>query len=106
MNIEYKIPFIWRINMKTIIWPVYIDSKRTKKEGRKISKKNGVSSPRLSEISRAARKLDLKPENESDKSYPGLWWESTGRIVVERDEISKKDLLLKISNMIKGSRSN
>ncbi len=92
--------------MKTIIWPVYIDSTRTKKEGRKISKKDGVSSPRLGEISRAARKLNLNPDTENDKSYPGLWWESTGRIVVEREEISKKDLLLKISNMIKGTRSN
>lgn len=92
--------------MKTIIWPVYIDSARTRKEGRKISKKDGVSSPKLSEISRAARKLNLKPETENDKSYPGLWWESTGRIVVEREEISKNELLLKISNMIKGSRSN
>ncbi|MDP1552546.1 MAG: signal recognition particle subunit SRP19/SEC65 family protein [Methanobacteriaceae archaeon] len=91
--------------MKTIIWPVYIDSARTRKEGRKISKKDGVKSPKLSEISRAARKLDLKPDTENNKSYPGMWWESSGRIIVERKEMSKKDLLLKISNTINGSRS-
>lgn len=91
--------------MKTIIWPVYIDSTRTRKEGRKISKNEAVSSPRLSEISRAARKLNLKPETENNKSYPGLWWEVSGRVIVEREEISKKEVLLKISNMIRGSRT-
>ncbi|WP_342765997.1 signal recognition particle subunit SRP19/SEC65 family protein [Methanobacterium alcaliphilum] len=88
------------------MWPVYIDSKRSRNEGRKIPKDDAVSAPSLSEISRAARKLNFSPETESSKSYPGLWYESSGRVIVERNEISKKELLLKISNMINGSRKN
>jgi signal recognition particle subunit SRP19 len=42
---------------RTIIWPDYLDSKKTKSEGRKISKKQGVSSPKIREISQAAKKL-------------------------------------------------
>lgn len=91
--------------MRTIIWPVYIDSKKTKKEGRKIPKKEAVSSPSLSDISRAARKLNLKPEIENNKSFPGSWYENSGRVIVEREEISKRELLKKISNLIKSSRS-
>ena len=90
--------------MKTIIWPVYIDSKKTKKEGRRISKENAVPSPKLREISNAAKKLNLNPEVENDKSYSRSWWESSGRVSVDKN-ISKREILVKISNMIKGTRS-
>lgn len=90
--------------MKTIIWPVYIDSKKTKKEGRRISKEDGVPSPKLREISNAAKKLNLSPEVENNKAYPRSWWEYSGRVFVDKN-ISKRELLLKISNMIKGMRS-
>ncbi len=90
--------------MKTMIWPVYIDSKKTKKEGRRISKKNAVSSPKLREISNAARKLKLSPEVDKNKSYSRSWWESSGRVLVDKDT-SKRKTLEKISHMIKGMRS-
>ncbi|HML04843.1 MAG TPA: signal recognition particle protein Srp19 [Methanobacterium sp.] len=90
--------------MKTIIWPVYIDSEKTKKDGRRISKKDAVSSPKLREISNAAKKLNLNPEVENNKSYSRSWWESQGRVSVDKN-ISKRELLVKISNMIKGMRS-
>jgi signal recognition particle subunit SRP19 len=90
--------------MKTIIWPSYLDSKKTKKEGRKIPKNFAVSSPKLREISRAAGKLGLNPEVEKDKSYPKSWWENTGRVTVDKKQ-SKKDILIKISNTIKGFRN-
>ena len=90
--------------MKTIIWPVYIDSEKTKKEGRRISKKDAVPSPKLREISNAAKKLNLNPEVENNKSYSRSWWESQGRVSVDKN-ISKRELLVKISNMIKGMRS-
>lgn len=89
--------------MKTIIWPSYIDSKKTQNEGRKISRKNAVSSPKLREISRAAGKLGLNPVVENDKLYSKSWWESSGRVIVDRN-MPKRELLLKISNMIKGFR--
>lgn len=90
--------------MKTIIWPVYIDSKKTKKEGRRISRKNAVPSPKLREITNAAKKLNLNPETENNKSYPRSWWESSGRVSVDKNT-PKKELLVKISNMITGMRS-
>jgi signal recognition particle subunit SRP19 len=90
--------------MKIIIWPAYIDSKKTKKEGRRISLKKAVSSPKLREISTAAKKLNLNPEVENNKSYSRSWWESSGRVSVDKN-MSKREILLKISNMIKGMRS-
>jgi signal recognition particle subunit SRP19 len=90
--------------MKTIIWPVYIDSGKTKKDGRRISKKDAVTSPKLREISNAAKKLNLNPEVENNKFYSRSWWESSGRVSVDKN-IPKRELLIKISNMIKGMRS-
>ena len=89
--------------MKAIIWPANLDSKRSVREGRKIPKKSAVSSPKLREISRAASKLGLNPEVENDKSYPKSWWENTGRVIVDKKQ-GKREILIKISNTIKGFR--
>jgi signal recognition particle subunit SRP19 len=90
--------------MRIIIWPVYIDSQKSKKEGRRIPKKDAVSSPKLREISNAAKKLQLNPEVENNKSYSRSWWESSGRVSVDK-KMTKRETLIKISNMIKGLRS-
>ncbi|WP_224425259.1 signal recognition particle subunit SRP19/SEC65 family protein [Methanobrevibacter sp. TMH8] len=90
--------------MDTIIWPSYIDSKRSRKEGRKINKSDAVADPKLTEISRAARKLNLNPKTEDDKLYPRFWWESSGRIIIERKDISKNKILANISQEIKNLR--
>lgn len=90
-------------SMKAIIWPANIDSKKTVREGRKIPKKYALSTPKMREISRAASKLGLNPEVEKDKSYPKSWWESSGRVIVDKKQ-PKRDILIKISNTIKGFR--
>lgn len=90
--------------MRTIIWPIYIDSQKSKKEGRRISKEDSVSSPKLREISNAAKKLQLNPEVENNKSYSRSWWESSGRVSVDKN-MPKREILIKISNIIKGMRS-
>ena len=89
--------------MKIVIWPAYIDSKKTKKEGRRISLKEAVSSPKLREISNAAKKLNLNPEVENNKSYSRSWWETSGRVSVDKN-MSKRGILVKISNIIKSTR--
>jgi signal recognition particle subunit SRP19 len=88
---------------RIIIWPVYIDSTRTQAEGRRIPKETAVSSPKLREISRAAGKLGLNPLVEKDKSYPKLWWEKSGRVIVD-GKMSKREIILRISKLINGFR--
>jgi signal recognition particle subunit SRP19 len=89
---------------RTIIWPAYLDSKRTKTEGRKIPKNQAVSSPKLREVIQAAEKLGLNPEVEKYKSYPPSWWESSGRVIIDK-KMGKRAVLFKISNLIRGSRN-
>jgi len=88
---------------KTIIWPAYLDSKRTKAEGRKIPKNKAVRLPKLREVIQAANKLGLNPEVEKYKSYPPSWWEYSGRVIVDKN-MKKREVLFKISNLIRGSR--
>ena len=90
--------------MRTIIWPVYIDSEKTKKDGRRISKENAVPAPKIREINKAAERLHLNPEVEKYKSYSRSWWESSGRVIVDKST-TKRETLIKITNMIKGMRS-
>ncbi len=90
--------------MKAIIWPAYIDSTKTKHDGRKIPMVDAVESPKLREITKAADKLGLNPEIEKNKSYPRSWWEISGRVIVDKN-IPKKEILIKISKMINGTRN-
>lgn len=89
--------------MKVTIWPANMDLKKTVKEGRKIPKKYAVNTPKLREISRAANKLGLNPQVEKGKSYPKSWWETSGRVIVEKKQ-PKREILVKVSNTIKGFR--
>ena len=88
--------------MKTIVWPAYINSEHTRKEGRRLSLKDSVENPKLREITQVLRKLKL--EHTVDKAFPSSWWEKSGRVIVEHDYESKLDLLRKISSNIKTSR--
>ncbi len=89
--------------MKAIIWPAYIDSKKTKHDGRKISLEYAINTPKLREISRAAKKLGLNPEVEKNKSYSRSWWENSGRVSVDKT-MPKREIMMKISNIIRAYR--
>ena len=70
---------------KLVIWPVYLDLTYSRKDGRILSKKNSIKKPELKEIEKAAAKLGLNPEVESDKAYPKSWWEVSGRVLVDKN---------------------
>jgi signal recognition particle subunit SRP19 len=69
---------------KTVLWPFYIDSSKTRKEGRRVPKNIGVPNPNVLELQRAAEKLGMKPELEVDAAYPSASRIKTGRILVKK----------------------
>ena len=85
------------------IWPQYLDKNLTLKEGRKIAKEYAVADPSLSDIERAAKRLGLKHSVQKEVSYPGKWYEKSGRVLVEYDN-TKLELIKEISLKIKDSR--
>ena len=50
------------------------------------------------------KRLGLKYSTQENKTFPGKWYERSGRILVE-SEMSKLELLREISTKIKESRN-
>ena len=86
------------------IWPQYLDKNLSLKEGRKISKEDCVSEPKISEIEKALKRLGLKYEIEKERAFPGKWYEKSGRILVEWDK-TKLELIREVSLKIKEIRN-
>ena len=86
------------------IWPQYLNKNLTLKEGRKIAKEDAVSDPTISDVERAVKRLGLQYAIQKDVSYPGKWYEKSGRILVEW-EGTKLELIREISSQIKEMRN-
>ena len=86
------------------IWPQYLNKELSINEGRKIAKEDSVKEPTINEIERALKRLGLTFELEKDKSYPGKWYEKSGRALVEW-EGTKLELIKEISLKIKEMRN-
>lgn len=69
---------------KIVIWPAYLTAGKTKGEGRIVSRRNAVKSPKIEEIEKAARMLDLEPVVEKEKAYPKTHWLQSGRVRVNK----------------------
>ena len=85
------------------IWQQYINKNLTINERRKISKKFAVKDPSLNDIERALKRLGLKYSVQKEVSYPGKWYEKSGRVLVEW-EGTKLELLKEVSLKIKEIR--
>ena len=96
---------------KMVIWPAYLTVRRTRGEGRKISRRTAVKSPRLEEMEKAARVLDLgvdlklELEVEEGKAYPKTHWDKSGRVVVKKvGGRTKGEIVKEIAKGIKEMR--
>lgn len=90
---------------KLVIWPQNIEAERSRKNGRKVSKKDSVSAPALKEIEIAARKLGLNPIAEKDKAYPKEWWGVKGRVLVDKKK-PKSILIREVARKVKELRGD
>lgn len=86
------------------IWPQYLDKNLSLSEGRKVSKEIAVKEPNLNEIERAIKRMGLKYSMQKEFSYPGKWYEKSGRVLVEW-EGTKLELLKEVSLKIKEIRN-
>ena len=86
------------------IWPQYLDKRLTLGEGRKIAKEYAVNEPTLSDIERALKRLGLAYNVQKEFSYPGKWYEKSGRVLVEW-EGTKLELIREVSLEIKNMRN-
>jgi signal recognition particle subunit SRP19 len=73
-----------RMGKKIVIWPAYLAAGKTKREGRIVSIRYTVKAPKVEEIEKVARALNLEPEVEKEKAYPRTHWEKSGRVLVAK----------------------
>lgn len=71
---------------RVVVWPIYFDSTKTRKYGRRIPKSLAVPSPKISEIAQAAEKSKLKFELVSDAKYPKTPGLNTGMLFVKKNK--------------------
>lgn len=78
------------------VWPQYLDKNLSLNEGRKDIKRNSCRRTKLQDIEKALKRLNLPYSTQKERSYPGKWYEKSGRVLVESDK-PKLELLKEIS---------
>jgi signal recognition particle subunit SRP19 len=84
---------------KAIIWPIYFDISRTRKEGRRVPKNIAVQSPKIDEVKQAVDRLGLGNEIRPEAHFPKVPWAKTGMLLVEKRE-SKEKIIQKIAKQL------
>ena len=84
---------------KAIIWPIYFDANKTRKEGRRVSKGLAVQSPKIIEVKEAVDKLGLRNELNTEAHFPKTPWAKTGMLLVEKKE-AKEKIIQKIAKQL------
>jgi signal recognition particle subunit SRP19 len=93
-----------KLQGKIVVWPANLDSTKSRKEGRKLTKGLAIQAPRLEEMNEATRRLSLEGELAAGKSRPSVWWEKGGYLVLPKKE-AKAELLRDIASEIRKLRA-
>lgn len=87
-----------------VVYPVYLDSTVSRKEGRRVPLSLAVPNPTIEEIVEVCVKLGLNPEVEAEKAYPRDFTRK-GRIIVDKLE-NKLKTLYTIAKALKEARQH
>ena len=93
-----------RRNDVQVVWLSYFNSGKTRSEGRRVSKRIALDSPKLSELVSACRSLRLEPESFPDVRYCRSGWEKCGRVLVKSD-LPKTETLHRIAEAMRRVRT-
>jgi len=92
-----------KLHGKIVIWPANLDSTKTRKSGRKLPKPQALQSPRLEELSEAAKTLSIDHEASTGKARPRFWWEKGGYLIVSKSA-RKGELLKSLATEVRRQR--
>lgn len=88
-----------------IFWPQYFDAKRSRSNGRRVSKKFAIEKVNTGDITKAARILGYNAKIEKNYKYPKTWWEEPGRVLIDTKGKKKNKVMLEIAKEIRKSQS-
>ncbi|MGA3112710.1 MAG: signal recognition particle subunit SRP19/SEC65 family protein [Candidatus Bathyarchaeia archaeon] len=84
---------------KAIIWPIYFDANKTRRNGRRVAKNLAVQSLKIDEVKQAVDRLGLKNEVRLEAHFPRIPWVKTGMLLVEKKE-AKEKIIQKIAKQL------
>ena len=84
---------------KAIIWPIYFDATRTRKDGRRVPKTLAFQLPKIDELKLAVDRLGLKNEVRPEAHFPKRPWIKSGMLLVEKKE-AKEKIIQKIAKQL------
>jgi signal recognition particle subunit SRP19 len=88
-----------------IFWPVYFDAKKSRAEGRRVSKKFAIEKISTETLFKAAEQLGYNVEIEKGYNYPRTWWEDPGRVLIDIKGKKKSKVMLELAKEIKKMQS-
>lgn len=90
---------------KMIIWPQYLDSKRPRRLGRKISLEDAIPLPTAHEMVKSALSLGYEVEIDPNARYPRTWYDPPGLLLVQSHGQKRAHIMLKIAPKIAETRA-
>ncbi len=89
-------------NGKVIVWPQYLDSELTRREGRRIPKNLAAPDVDVRVLEKAAENIGLEYEIEPAKKYPRTPTGKSGYIVLNNEQgHNKKRVLLMLAKGVR-----
>jgi len=88
-----------RDDEQLVLWPLYFDKSLSRKQGRRVSKKQAVEKPTVDAIAKAASSLKLHPTVEKTAVHPSQPFKATGRVLVDAKN-AKTEVLEQIAKLL------
>ena len=77
---------------KIVLWPVYFDANKTRREGRRVPKKLAIPSPKPEDIQKAVKRIGLQPELVPEAIHPSSPWQKIGLLIIPKKDSKVKTL--------------
>ncbi len=87
-----------------VIYPEYFDADLSRSDGRRVPKKYAISSPDIEEMSNILKDFDIPNMKEDHKAHPSTWYKRNGRIIINKQNMSKQKFLKQLGKKLKKER--
>lgn len=89
--------------VENVIWPAYLDAKRSRSAGRRVPFDLAVEEPSVEEIAAAVEQVGYAASVDPDASHPQEF-ETRGRVIVEDVDDAKNDLIQAVAAYLSAMR--
>ena len=89
---------------RIILYPEYFDSRLTRASGRRVPLSISVPAPSIEELALISKRLGYEFEIEPQSAHPSNWWNKRGRILINKDDLKKNEVIKTIGRILSKAR--